>query len=30
MTYFSRGVQRVYCAKFMLVVSRNGNPIITI
>ena len=28
MTNFSRGVQRVYCAKFMLTVSHNGNPVI--
>ena len=28
MTNIFRGVQHVYCAKFMLTVSRNGNPII--
>ena len=26
---FLGGVQHVYCAKFMLTVSHNGNPIIT-
>ena len=30
MTNIFRGVQHVYCAKFMLTVSRNGNPIIMI
>ena len=28
MTNFSRGVQLVYCAKFTLTVSHNGNPVI--
>ena len=28
MTNIFRGVQHVYCAKFMLTVSRRGNPII--
>ena len=28
MTNIFRGVQNVYCAKFMLTVSRRGNPII--
>ena len=26
--FFFKGVQHVYCAKFMLTVSRNGNPVI--
>ena len=28
MTNFLRGVKHVYCAKFILTVSHNGNPII--
>ena len=28
MTNFLRGVKHVYCAKFILTVSPNGNPII--
>ena len=28
MTFFWGGVKHVYCAKFMLTVSHNGNPII--